>query len=55
VVSFRDLLAGAHRHGGELRIQKSDFLPLSKQFVTAARELGYPAADLNGHFTEGKE
>jgi hypothetical protein len=32
---------------------KSDFLPLGKQFIAAAKELGYENVDLNGHFTEG--
>jgi len=44
---------GAHGKGGELNVAVPDYTGMAQIYVDAAKELGYPRADLNGYYTQG--
>jgi len=37
-----------------MRVAEPDYVGMANLYVSAAKELGYPQADLNGYYTEGK-
>ncbi|CAG7731190.1 unnamed protein product, partial [Allacma fusca] len=43
---------GYHGHGGPLNIEVDSYNPLTKYFLEAAQEMGYPRRDLNAPYNE---